>query len=85
MNNVLASSLDIMYADRIRDVDKKSISVYSKPFGEEEVQSQLNVWASEGKIEIIKNLVDCDNDEYCIRLLTWIQPRGSDGGPLNMG
>lgn len=73
--DVLASGLDIMYADRIGEAYKQTVMAYSKTFDEEAVQSQLNQWADSGFIKIIKPLAECEDMEPCIRLLGWIQPR----------
>jgi hypothetical protein len=73
--NVLASGLDIMYADRIYYINKRSVMIYSKSIDEQVVQNQLNQWAEKGHIQILKPLVDCEDMESCIKLLNWIQPR----------
>lgn len=68
----LASSLDIMYSDRIEEVCKSGITIYSKPYSLSEIQSQLDEWAVQGKLIILKPLAECDDMEICVKLLTWI-------------
>ena len=72
---MLASGLDIMYADRIREVFKVDLMTYSESSDEAAVQNQLNEWAEKGLVEILKPLAECKAMEPCIKLLNWIQPR----------
>lgn len=83
--NVLASGLDILFADRAYEIEKQTVMTYAVSSDSEEVQTQLNEWSAEGKLLILKPLTECDDMEKCIKLLTWIQPRNPDGGPRNMG
>lgn len=71
----LASGLDIMYADRIREISKFDVMVYARTLDGDAVQEQLKNWQEAGCIEIIKPLAECEDMEPCIRLLNWIQPR----------
>jgi hypothetical protein len=73
--DVLASGLDIMYADRIREVSKIDVMTYSESHEEGLIQNQLNQWSEKGLVEIIKPLAQCKDREPCIKLLGWIQPR----------
>jgi hypothetical protein len=71
----LASGLDMLYADRVRDIYKETIMNYSRTFDECSVQNQLQNWEEAGCIQIIKPLAECEDMEPCIKLLGWIQPR----------
>jgi hypothetical protein len=71
----LASGLDIMYADRVREIFKFDVMVYARTVDEYAVQEQLKNWQEAGCIEIIKPLAECKDMEPCIKLLSWIQPR----------
>jgi hypothetical protein len=68
----LSKGLNNLFNDRIRDVTKKTILVYSRTEVETEIQNKLDEWAKLGFIEILKPIVEANSFEPCIRLITRI-------------
>jgi hypothetical protein len=57
-----------MYADRVVLILKEAVMVFSKQ-SEEATQQQLDAWAAQGVVEIVKPLADAGWKEVCVKLL----------------
>ena len=76
---LLKNGLDGLYADRVYEIERRSILIYAESYEVKEIQSYLDQLAELGKIEIIKPLDECEEMDKCIRLLGWLNPRRPDG------
>lgn len=58
-----------MYYDRIVDVSKGTICIYSESTDDSSIQTQLGEWEDAGHLVILQPVKDCADREPCIRLL----------------
>jgi hypothetical protein len=58
-----------MYYDRLTDIFRFDVIVYSRTDNLEEIQKQLNEWENAGYLTVLKPIHDCMDQEACIRLL----------------
>lgn len=58
-----------MYYDRITEVSKGTILVYSRSNDEIKISHKLREWENAGYLTVLKPIHDCMDQEACIRLL----------------
>jgi len=68
----LASVLDDLFAERVRQVVKSTIIIYSK-MSELEAQKILDQWEEKGFLKVIKPLSLCKSEEHVVELISFIQ------------
>lgn len=61
-----------MFWDRVSEVSKGTIIVYSRTDDLDTIQSKLYDWERAGYLQILKPIKNCERMEPCIRLLSRI-------------
>lgn len=67
--SVLSRALTNMFINRISNISRRTIFIYSNFTAIDEIQRILDNWAHEGHIKILKPIDECEDMEPCIRLL----------------
>lgn len=71
-SDILAAALNNLFWDRVSEVSKRTIEIYSKTKVLNTIESQLKEWERSGYLQVIKPLAACKDNEPCIRLLSVI-------------
>jgi hypothetical protein len=66
---VLIRALNNMFWDRVSEVTRRTIEIYSHTNDLNLLEVQLKEWEHAGYIQVIKPLAVCCEKEACVRLL----------------